>query len=70
MRVILEGVSGANANRIGRQAGVSERTVSLFISNRRETKPESINALEWFIWQQLNRAVLLAPCDLTVEPSA
>jgi hypothetical protein len=63
MRVLLDGVSGVNTLRVGREAGLSHNAVREFMRGAQEPREKTVESLGWFIWRRLNVHVLLAPAE-------
>ena len=62
MRVLIRGTSGANISNVAKGAGVARQDVALFLKGegRRDV---SVDKMARFIWNRMNRHVLIAESD-------
>lgn len=62
IRVLLDGITGANAALVIRETGLSKNAVYEFLAREHRTTTDKVlTSLAWFVWRRLNAHVLL--CD-------
>lgn len=63
IRILLEGVSGANANRLEQEAQVSRQSIARFL-NGKTIGNELVDKIGLVVWRKINANILLSPSDL------
>lgn len=62
MRILLEGVCGANAADIAKTMGLNHKTVCNFLRGTK-THAATVEAIEQYIWRRMNAHLLITDED-------
>jgi hypothetical protein len=61
IRVLLDGVCGANLSMIAKETKLSNGTIRLFMGGKSSYHPDTLDLISEFVWKKLNAHLLI--CD-------